>query len=111
MRISNSSVDLLSHNGLTMVDENSATDPYFEEISIDQDISGHNNGINDSNTLIQDTESNILTFTNINSNIVTKKSLTQLNLFGEVSVNQGEKKMGQRVHQKRWHHCEGTHKV
>ena len=75
-----------------MVDENSASGAYIEENSINNVENGHNVGINDSTTTIQDTESNILTSINNNSIVTTTKPLTQLNLFGEVSVDQGEKK-------------------
>ena len=92
MRITNSTIDSLSQDGLTMVDENSASDAYIEENSINNDENGHNVGINDSTTTNEENESNIPTSTNNNSIVTTTQPLIQLNLFGEVSVDQGEKK-------------------
>ena len=92
MRITNSTIDSLSQDGLTMVDENSASDAYIEENSINNDENGHNVGINNSTTTNGDNESNIPTSTNNNSIATTTKPLIQLNLFGEVSKDQGEKK-------------------
>ena len=90
MRITNSTIDSLSQDGLTMVDENSASDAYIEENSINNDENGHN--LNDSTTTNEENESNIPTSTNNNSIVTTTQPLIQLNLFGEVSVDQGEKK-------------------
>ena len=92
MRITNSTIDSLSQNGLTMVEENSASDAYIEENTIDNVENGHNVGINDFTTTNQENESNIPTSTNNNSIVTTTQPLIQLNLFGEVSVDQGEKK-------------------
>ena len=75
-----------------MVVENSASDPYIEENIIDHGENGHNVRINDSNTTIEASNNTNSTSTNINSNTTTTKPLVQLNLFGEVSVDQGEKK-------------------
>ena len=90
MRITNSTIDSLSQDGLTMVDENSASDAYIEENSINNDENGHN--LNDSTTTNEENESNIPTSTHNNSIVTTTQPLIQLNLFGEVSVDQGEKK-------------------
>ena len=92
MRITNLSTNYLSQNGLTMMDENSASDPYLEDNAIDHSKNGHSIGINNSNTTIEDTKSNITASNNINSTIGVTKPLIQLNLFGEVSNDQGEKK-------------------
>ena len=92
MRITNSPTTSHSQNDLTMVDENSPSDPYSEENTIDHVENGHNVGINDSNTTIEVSNNTNSTFININSNIVTTKPLVQLNLFGEASIDQGDKK-------------------
>ena len=92
MRITDSAFNSLSQNGLTMVDENSASDAYIEENVINNVENGHNVGNNDSTTTNEDNESNTPTSTNNNSIATTTKPLIQLNLFGEVSVDQGEKK-------------------
>ena len=92
MRINSSTIDSLSQNDLTMVDENSASSLYSEENIINNDENGHNVGIIDSTTTNEENESNIPTSTNNNSIVTTTKPLIQLNLFGEVSVDQGEKK-------------------
>ena len=92
MRITNSPTTSHSQNDLTMVDENSPSDPYSEENTIDHVENGHNVGINDSNTTIEVSNNTNSTSININSNTTTTTSLVQLNLFGEVSVDQGEKK-------------------
>ena len=92
MRITNSPTTSHSQNNLTMVDENSPSDPYSEENTIDHDENGHNDAINDSNTTIEVSNNTNSTSININSNTTTTTSLFQLNLFGEVSVDQGEKK-------------------
>ena len=75
-----------------MVVENSASDPYIEENIIDYGENGHNVGINDLNITIEGSNNIKSTFANINSNTTTTPSLIRLNLFGEVSVDQGEKK-------------------
>ena len=90
MRITNSPTTSHSQNDLTMVDENSPSDPYSEENNIHHDENGHN--LNDSTTTNEENESNIPTSTNNNSIVTTTQPLIQLNLFGEVSVDQGEKK-------------------
>ena len=92
MRITNSTIDSLSQNGLTMVEENSASDAYIEETNLDNDEIGRNVGINDSTITNEENESDIPTSINNNSIVTTSKPLIQLNLFGEVSVDQGEKK-------------------
>ena len=92
MRITNLLSSSLSQNDLTMVDENSASDPYIEENFIDHVENGHNVGSNSSNTTIEDSNNINATHNNNNSDTTTTKPLIQLNLFGEVSVDQGEKK-------------------
>ena len=92
MRITDSAFNSLSQNGLTMVDEKSTSDAYIEENVINNVENGHNVGNNDSTTTNEDNESNTLTSTNNNSIATTTKPLIQLNLFGEVSKDQGEKK-------------------
>ena len=92
MRITNSPTTSHSQNYSTMVDENSPSDPYSEENTIDHVENGHNVGINDSNITIEVSNNTNSTSININSNTTTTKPLVQLNLFGEVSVDQGEKK-------------------
>ena len=92
MKITNSLSTSLSQNDLTMVDESSASDAYIEENFINNVENGHNVGINDSTITNEENESNIPTSTNNNSIVTTSKPLIQLNLFGEVSVDQGEKK-------------------
>ena len=81
MRITNLITNFLSQNNLTMVVENSASDPYIEENIIDYCENGHNVGINESNTTIEASNNTNSTSTNINSNTTTRKLLIQLNLF------------------------------
>jgi len=92
MRITNSATTSLTQNDLTMVDENSPSDPYSEENNIDHVENGRNVGISNSNTTIEASINTNSTSTNIISNTTTTNPLVQLNLFGEVSVDQGEKK-------------------
>ena len=92
MRITNSTINLLSQNNVTMVDENSAFDPYLEENNIDHGENGHNVGSTNSNIVVKDSNSTSFTTTNNNSDNTATKPLVQLNLFGEISVDQGEKK-------------------
>ena len=74
------------------MNENSASDPYIKENTIDHGENGHNVGINDAIIIIDVSDSSNIKSTNINSNNTTTIPLVQLNLFGEVSVDQGEKK-------------------
>ena len=71
MRITNSVNTSSSQNGLTMVDENSASDPYIEENFIDHVENGHNAGIDNSNITNVGFDDSNATSTNINSNTTT----------------------------------------
>ena len=71
MRITNSTIDSLSQNGLTMVDENSASDAYIEENTYDRVENGHNAGIDNSNITNVGFDDSNATSTNINSNTTT----------------------------------------
>ena len=92
MRIFEESTNTLLQNNLTMVNENSASSPYSDEVVINNFGNGRNIGNIDFAPGNEDDGNNLINSNYINHIATSTKQAVQLNLFGEVSVDQGEKK-------------------
>ena len=84
MKITNPSDNLPVKSDPTMMNKNSSNDPYLTESNIDHDVNGYNVGTNPSND-IGKTKNTIKS--NNNTELKSTKSLIQLDLFGEQSVD------------------------